>query len=205
MIETVVQRLCDAGARAVSRYVDVSGMDPYDMPEYFMPAFILDHLGDEVTMTLETSFAKLLEWNEDARIRGKLPERKLLALVADLGSPRVDLVLYKDPHRPKAEQDILALVEFKRGWISGGDDPGGRSDRAKERRVLLHIDTCPYGVVCGWARLADRDWAYTGAMETRDTWFQSQFQLKDDPTPYFFCVVSLVPPKAQRPRRHGRE
>ena len=188
-IETIVQRLCDIGARAVHRYVEVSGMDPYDMPEYFMPSFILDHLGDKVTMTLETSFAKLLEWNEDARKRSGLPERKLLvSVVADLGAPRVDLVLYKDPHRRKNEQDLLALVEFKRGWISGAHSPTDHSDQAKVRRLLQHIDICRYGIVCGWARLADRDWAHKGAMETGDKWFESEFEVKDDRTQYFFCA-----------------
>jgi len=65
MIEAVIRKLCDVGARAVSRYVEVSGMWPDDMPEYFMPGFIFDHLGDEITMTLETGFVKLLEWNAE--------------------------------------------------------------------------------------------------------------------------------------------
>jgi hypothetical protein len=115
----------------VSRYVEISGLDPEAMPEYFMPAFIFDHMGGEVSMTLETNFLSLLEWNMDAKGGRREPpsveDVKALALAADMGTPRVDLAIYADPHRPKEHQDILALVEFKRGRISA---EGGRSRQA---------------------------------------------------------------------------
>jgi hypothetical protein len=78
-------------------------------------------------MNLETNFLSLLEWNMHAKNgRPMVPSAadiKALSVASDLGSPRVDLAIFADPHRPKDEQDILALVEFKRGWVStkGGD------------------------------------------------------------------------------------
>ena len=44
MIEAVAQRLCESGAHAIGRYVEVSGRDVWEMPECFMPASVLDHL-----------------------------------------------------------------------------------------------------------------------------------------------------------------
>src|SRR5437588_7932371 len=40
----VMENFCSAGAQAVQRYVEVPGIDPNDMLEYFMPAFILNRL-----------------------------------------------------------------------------------------------------------------------------------------------------------------
>ncbi len=35
-----------------------------DMPECFLAAFVLDHLGDEVTMTIETNSRKVIGWRD---------------------------------------------------------------------------------------------------------------------------------------------
>ena len=175
MIDTTIQKLCDTGAQAVQRYVVVSGLDPWYMPEYFMPAFMLDHLGDEVTMTLETKFSLLWAWNDGDRSR-PLPD--------GIGSPRVDLVIYKDPHLAKSMQSFLALVELKRGWVDG--DPDAPGDRHKLMGMLEYIDTCNYGVVCGWAKAVTRDWARKNAEKAGDRWFESKFEL--DGVPYFFCA-----------------
>ncbi len=191
-IESVISELCQIGARAVARYVEITGSPPGDMPEYFMPAYIFDHIGDEITMTLETSFLKLLGWSMDAngaqRSQTTTQDVKALTEAANLGSPRVDLVVFKDPHLPKDEQRILALVEFKRGWIDGAQIPGRRSDRDKLLMLLNHIDTSQYGVVCGWAPAANRDWARNDAMTVGDSWFEHQFELEGFPTSYYFCA-----------------
>ena len=57
----------DAAAQSVRRYFDVSGIGPKIMPEYFMPAFILDRLGDKLSAMLETNFRTLVEWNAGVR------------------------------------------------------------------------------------------------------------------------------------------
>jgi hypothetical protein len=171
-IDIVVSDLCIAGARAMRRYAEVSGELPCDLPEYLMPTFILDRIGDKIIVTLETGFSKLTEWNKDARQRQNLPPQpdgevaRLLALAEDLGSPRVDMVLYDgdDEGMPKNELRFLTLVEFKRGWPS-------TSDRSKLLRILPHIDTCPYGLVCG-SMGADLIWNQADAQESGDRWFE---------------------------------
>ena len=66
-IDTVMQKFCRGGAHAVQRYCEVSGDFPESMPEYFMPAFVFNQLGDEITVTLEVGFETLVEWNEGVR------------------------------------------------------------------------------------------------------------------------------------------
>ena len=201
-IDDVMRKLCDAGARAMGRYAEVSGEGPGDMPEYFMPAFILGQIGDEISVTLETGFSKLVEWNDDTRKRRDLPARspeeqaKLLALADELGTPRVDMVLFagQDQGVPKDEQDFLALVEFKR--YSASPD-----DRAKLLRILPHIDTCLYGVVCG--NIEDRHLQSHRAEAEKlgDRWYQSV--LPGD-FRWFFCArlfaASPLPGSSQENR-----
>lgn len=199
MIEAVIKELCNYGAQAVARYVDVTDTAPEYMPEYFMPGFILDHWGDHRTVTLETSFAKLLEWNEDSASRAGLRQPRsvleVLSATDKLGSPRVDLVIFKDPHLPKKQQDMLALVEFKRQWIDGAQIPGRQGDRDKLRSILDYIDTCSYGVVCGWIRAAYRDGFYADALKAGDKWFETKFQLGDGKS-CFFCARLFGPDSA---------
>jgi hypothetical protein len=187
-IESVVRDLCDAGAAAIHRYIQVSGEDPSDMPEHFMPAFILDHVGSKITMTLETGFSKLSKWNQNTRQGRGLPPRgqeevtELLALALELGLPRVDMVLYEgnDDGRPKDQLGLLALVEFKKGPST--------VDRNKLLRILPHVDTCPYGIVCG-SRGIDRDWDVEDARKMDDRWFETAVQPSPgDKKPYFFSA-----------------
>jgi len=136
---------------------------------------------------------KLLNWNAESARRSGLSrpsekDLKSLSVAADLGSPRVDLVIFKNPHRAKDEQDFLALVEFKSGWIDGAQIPGRRGDRDKLLLLLQHIDTCPYGVVCGWAQAPNRKWACDNAKNLGDQWFETEFQLEEGAVPYFFCA-----------------
>lgn len=197
MIDDFVQTICQTGAHAVTRYVKVSGEWP---PELFVTAFILDHLGDEITMTMETGFTKLVDWNAAVRKRRGLSNPPLtdhlVALAAELGAPRVDLVAFEGLDRPKREQDMLALIEFKSGWIDGRPIPG--SDRNKLRRVLQLIETCPYGVIAGWASTpANRDWAREGAQTAKDKWFEAKFELEGKPS--FFCARLFGPGAPDQP------
>ena len=117
-ITAVITALCEQGARAVSRYVEISGLDPEAMPEYFMPAFVLDHMGDQVTMTLETNFMSLIEWNMHSKTgRRALPsfeDIKALSLAANIGAPRIDLVMFADPHRRKTSRTFLPWSNSRR-------------------------------------------------------------------------------------------
>jgi hypothetical protein len=51
-----VWRPCRAPPRRVQRVLPNG-----DMPECFLAAFVLDHLGDEVTMTIETNSRKMID------------------------------------------------------------------------------------------------------------------------------------------------
>jgi hypothetical protein len=189
-IDVVIKELCRIGARAVCRYVEVTDLPPGDMPESFILAFIFDRLGNELKMTLESNFFKLLEWNMSSKTgrhsKPSIKDIRALASAANRGAQRVDLVIFADPHRPKSEQDILALVEFKSGWISGGgtDIPPGTSDREKLLLLLKHIDTSRYGVVCGWT--AKPQYQRNEARKVGDRWFEEPFDIHG--TPYFFCA-----------------
>jgi hypothetical protein len=196
MINTddLMQRFCDAGAQAVRRYVDVSGDRHLNMPEYFMPSFVFDSLGGKTTATLETSFSYLVDWNAGARQRRGLPQQfrdaRLLLLAQQLGGRRVDMVLFEgeEDHKPKDEQDFFALVEFKRGWIDAASFPGRISDRDKLLMLLDHIDTCPWGIACGWIPQNHYDWQQTQIRGSKDRWFESKIQLPDYDAPLFFCA-----------------
>ena len=43
-----MKEFCKTGARALSRYSEISGEEPCTAPEYFMPAFIAISLADHV-------------------------------------------------------------------------------------------------------------------------------------------------------------
>jgi len=188
-IDTAITELCEAGARALHRYATVSGEDPSTLPEYFMSAFIFNDIGDRITLTLETPFSKLSEWNNDGRRRLGLPPQSqeeteaLLKLAEDIGAPRVDMVMFTgEDGIPKDEQNFLALVEFKRWDIERG------GDRSKILRILRHIDTCNYGVACGFARDDHVEWQKEKAQECRDFWCQREMPPLVDEPKYFFCA-----------------
>jgi hypothetical protein len=195
-IDGVMRKLCEAGAQSVRRYVDVAGDDPWTMPEYFMRAFFLDRSGNEITMTLETGFGTLVEWNTGVRIRRSMPERahddRLLRLAEQLGGRRVDLAIFagEEEHKAKDQQDLFALVEYKRGWISANRDPGGMSDRDKLLMLLAHVDTCPCGIVCGWAIEDHARWQRDVSIKsTSDHWCEQKIELPEGYTSsLLFCA-----------------
>jgi hypothetical protein len=189
-IGTVIKALCVHGARAVSRYAEITGLDPkYHMPEYFMPAYICDHMGDQVVMALEPNFKLLLKGELYAKSDWyKEPSPQELAalhLVTKLGGSRVDMAIFADPHRPKNQQRILALVEFKK-WITNKGSTRateGTWDRDKLIPILKHFTSCKYGVCCGWQ---NHEKAEITARQEGDLWHAEPFDLLG--RKYFFCA-----------------
>lgn len=206
-IDELMNRFCTTGAAAVKRYFEISGEGPWTMPEYFMPAFIMDRLGDETTATLETNFSTLATWNADIRKRNGLPviahDESLLQLAGKLKGRRVDMVLFQGQEigKPKDCQDFYALVEFKGGWLDADTVPGKISDRDKLFMLLAHIDTCPWGIVCGWASKNHRDWQYRLMQPSGDRWYEQGIDLPEVPGPLYFCArVFETSAKADRLR-----
>ncbi len=160
----------------------------------FMPALIFHQLGGTLTSTLETPFSKLREWNTDTKNRRGLSRPsddvdELLALAERLGELRVDMVLFEGEGVPKHEQAMCALVEFKRGFLDYESKDYRRSDKEKLTEILKHIDTCPYGIVCGSACQKIRDWHENKAFEARDRWYAKQVENRaQDFGSYFFCA-----------------
>jgi hypothetical protein len=95
-------------------------------------------------------------------------------------------VLYEGFDQPKDKQDFWALVEIKSGWISGTKLP--ESDRSKLLSILEYVDTRPYGLACGSATAANREWAFNGATSTGDKWFESHVDFKGDAETPYFCA-----------------
>ncbi len=198
-IDDFMNLFCRAGADAIFRYVEVSGEGPADMPEYFLPAMILQQLGSTISMTLETRFSKLSEWNNNARVRhclSRLPneEQDLLHLAEEVGSPRVDMVVYDRPDLPKNEQGFLALVEFKKGWIAP-------DDRLKLFGIFPHADTCPYGITCGSMTNRQLQYEKEQVRGTGDLWYECpvpDFQDKGI-EPYWFGARLITNPNFIRP------
>jgi hypothetical protein len=191
-IQAIVKKLCEAGAAAIHRYAKVSGENPFDdMPEHFLQAFILDHLGDEVTLTIETGFSKLILWNDHARRRQGVPplreteKAELIAAAQNIGLPRIDIVVFDEAHpdQAKTDQAILALVELKKGaWAID-------NDRKKLRQILPHVDTCKYGVVAGACKQSEMATYQSIAESTGDIWFQSNVPpLHFGKESYVFCA-----------------
>ena len=196
-INTFVQEFCDTGARAVSRYAEVSDDDYMKMPEYFMPAFIFDNLRTPraaTTITLETSFTDLIARNASVRKRRGFAEQghndQLLRLAEQLGGRRIDMALFEGEaeQKPRNEQDFVALVEFKKGWIDSGTLSGKISDRDRLLLLLACVDTCPWGIVCGWIPQYHYDWQKNETLRTADRLFTSKIKIRDVAGPLLFCA-----------------
>ena len=193
-IDLFMQRFCDAGAKAVCRYIEISGEPLSTMPEYFMPAFIMNCLGDDVTFTLETGFATLHTWNGDSRernLRNDLRVEEPL-LSDEIYGRRIDMVIFEGQNegKPKHEQDIFALAEFKRGWIDSAKTPGKISDRDKLLMFMNFIDTSKYGIVCGYVNENHLNWqAKDVKRESKDRLFMAPIK-QDNKSyePMYFCA-----------------
>ncbi len=178
-LEETMKQFCETGALAVQRYAEVSGLDPCEMPKYFMQSFMLDHIGDDVRMTLGINFRKLIDYNGG---RSGYEED-----LTSIGNPIVDAVMYKNPHLPKEKQDFLALIELKGGYIDVAQLPGRVSDQDKLLRILRHIDKCPYGIACGWTTEQHAEYWRPIVEKAGDGWFQSEL-FQTHGVPHRFCA-----------------
>jgi hypothetical protein len=191
-IHELMPRFCKTGDRALAQYSLISGEDSDTAPEYFMSAFIMCYLGNQadgnrnqLTITLETTFRTLWQWNSEARHRnGRSIPADLVKLGEELGTQKVDMVLFSGPDgTPKSDHEFLALVEFKRGNLET-PGPGGITDHEKLLGLLKFVDTCPYGIVCGWIKqkyLADQK---SRSDDVGDKWFQAEAARSE----YVFCA-----------------
>ena len=148
-LDNNMKLICQYAAKAVSRYSQVSGLRPTEMPEYFMPAYIFDKLGSKLTMTLESSSKQLIGWNEERRQKLRaIPNVVRKSLEETLKSldrnGRIDLVVFDGSSSKKNSEGILLMVEFKKHETGRGS----ADDRNKLLRVLDYIETCPAGAVC---------------------------------------------------------
>jgi hypothetical protein len=178
-VHDVMYKVCTSSAEAVCRYAKVSGDSRETMPEYFMPAFILEKLGSKITMTLETNSATLRNWDKEAqsrrsrssgRVDGATTTRLEQAIKKLDRRGRIDLVVFDGSSRVKSDEEFLILVEFKL-WAR---DRAGY-DRDKLQEVLSYIQTCPYGAICYLIDGApDSEWVRDLKREAgrrKDKWF----------------------------------
>lgn len=156
-IEETAVRVCHEIAAAIECYTTVSGLDDKQMPEHFVPAYILRSLGFALTMTMETNSRALWEWNTNAKRRanGEPPLAQHPSPPAELlekiGMQRADLVIFQgDAASKKEEMGFLCIAEYKNGWLDS-------KDVQKLRDWLSFIDLCPYGMVCGFVRTPAND------------------------------------------------
>jgi len=191
-IDTLMRGFCDAGAQALNHYAAISGEDPSTAPEYFMPAVIcsgfgnnIDESDNQLSVTLETTFSTLWEWNSDARARdSKSVPSELVKLGENLGTQRVDMVLFSGQTGiPKSKHDLFALVEFKKGNL---EEEHGNKDREKLRGILRYIDTCSYGIVCGWVEKKYHAYQEERANRAGDSWYDSAVAVYEGK--YVFCA-----------------
>ncbi len=63
-----------------------------------------------------------------------------------VGARRADLVLFQGDHKNKTQTDFLCLVEFKKGYF-------GLGDLKKLNDWFRFLDTCKYGMLCGYIEL----------------------------------------------------
>ena len=76
-------------------------MPDEDMPECFLAAFVLDHLADEVTMTIETNSRNVIGWS-DGSAGGRIVTRRTTEIGLD-SRRRVDPITFKLMSRAKLE------------------------------------------------------------------------------------------------------
>jgi hypothetical protein len=155
------QRICNAVASAIEVYSAVSGADHDDLPESFIQSYVFVELSHVLTMTLETNYSKLWEWNAHSIWRKTKPSP-----VFTLPKPppefkeksgRSDMIIFQGDHHSKNDMDFLAIVEYKRNWLS-------QQDIDKIRCVLPKLDTMPHGIVCGFVR--ENDFHYIDNFKT---------------------------------------
>jgi hypothetical protein len=182
----LIQKLCDAGAMAVRRYVTVSGETAATMPEYFLTCSVFDALAGERAVTLETPFWQVHEWVAEG---AKFPQE-----LDDYSKGwKIDMVIYDGGGKPPNEQRIWGFVEFKNGFLDADPLPGRRSDRDK---LLILAKLFPLErpklICCGTVNTEGRIYHKENAEKLGDTWFQSPRQEPPLATEeQFFCARLL--------------
>jgi hypothetical protein len=132
-IREVADRFCETAVEAVFRYHDLTEWDPKAVPESFIQSYILDRIGERISLNLEIPVPQLWTWIGD---RSQVP--------SDLGREVVDFVINKTNSPIKSAQDVWAIAELKRHDSVGGD-------RYKISNILPLFKSCQFGVAIGIA------------------------------------------------------
>ena len=136
-VAEVMQKICDVAAQAVCRYCDVAGQIASKgaaalfMRESFLAAFVLDRLGNSLTISLETNYRDLEDFCG-------LPKGRLGR------NQRVDMVVYTSDSSEKERQRPTLLVEFKLLRSFTEDN----RDRAKLLEIFQRLNQRLHGAVC---------------------------------------------------------
>lgn len=123
---------------AATAYLESSGLGLETMPEYLLQGWIFATRHADWTMSMETPISKLLDWHRaNGPIKG-----------------RVDLAIYDSTAPAKSAQPLIAIVEFKLGWVDLWKD----IFRTRDLLVTLaKKSTAPrLAIVAG---VAKREWA----------------------------------------------
>ncbi len=163
----IMDQACVTAAAAVSRYAEVSGVDPVriflpaepkkprgSMDEHFLPSFVFDHL--RRTSQIEALTMRL--WPTLESLGGARGDNR-----------KPDLAIYHPEHGSR----VLALIEFKPHC--------GEVDSARAELLMrMEAIECPFGAVC--AMHADGPAAYLPTLKERaaaagDTWHCAEAKL----------------------------
>ena len=136
-LREVVEQICETAVDAIFRYHKLTDWSPRNCPESFIESYILDRLGDRISLNSQISLQKLWCWIRDDSDKNS----------PDQGGQKLDLVINDNTKTPiKKCQDVWAIVELKR------PDRGVRGveeDKRKLKEILPQIRNCPFGVVVG--------------------------------------------------------
>ncbi len=127
------------------------------MPESFLGAYILDKLGNSLTMSLETNYRDLEDFCG-------LPKGRLGR------NQRVDMVVYTSDSPEKEKQGLMLLVEFKLLKSFTEDE----KDREKLLEIFQRVNSPAYGAVCAVVDPAKVDLSKekAAAKADMDHWYQ---------------------------------
>jgi hypothetical protein len=140
----VMEKICETAAQALYRYCDVAGQigskgkTTLFMPESFLGGFLLERLGNFLTISLETNYKDLEDfWQLQ---KGQLGDSNKV----------VDAIVYSSDSTDKSQQSLVLLLEFKLLKPFTEDD----SDRDKLFQILNTVEPPLWGAVC---TVLDRD------------------------------------------------
>jgi hypothetical protein len=119
---------------------------PY-MPEHALTGLFGRQIGLSRGIVFEPNVSYLATWDNVVRLRRGLSE-----LPRPTSRRLVDMAKLEPLERVegKVKRDLFAQAEFKAGWLSVASQATRQSDWDKLLEILPLIDTCPWGIVCGW-------------------------------------------------------